>query len=57
MVLTCYPDELAAQTHLSELEAAEAEFASQHHQQRAGAGGGGPVVAASQEAGGMLQLD
>ena len=57
MVLTCYPDELAAQTHLSELAAAEANFTSRQQQQRAAAGGSGPVAVASQESSGMLQLD
>ncbi|KAG7286337.1 hypothetical protein NEMBOFW57_008646 [Staphylotrichum longicolle] len=36
MVLTCYPEELAAQMHLSDLGAAEANFATQQqHQQQA----------------------
>ena len=55
MVLTCYPDELAAQMHLSDLEAVEASFRSQQQQQQATSGT--PLAASSQESSGMLQLD
>jgi beta-1,4-N-acetylglucosaminyltransferase len=55
MVLTCYPDELAAQMHLSDLEAVDADFISQQRQQQVV--GGTVAAASSQESNGMLQLD
>jgi beta-1,4-N-acetylglucosaminyltransferase len=55
MVLTCYPEELAAQMHLSDLGAAEANFAAQ--QQQPAVSGNDPAPVSNQENNGMLQLD
>ncbi|KAK4150715.1 glycosyltransferase [Chaetomidium leptoderma] len=58
MVLTCYPDQLAAQTHLSNLGMAEADFANEQQQLPVAGNGNGPALAVNnQENNGMLQLD
>ncbi|KAK4239925.1 glycosyltransferase [Achaetomium macrosporum] len=57
MVLTCYPEELAAQVHLADLRMAEVEFAHQQQQQQA-LNGNGPTVATSDQGNNSLpQLD
>lgn len=57
MVLTCYPEELAAQMHLSDLGAAEANFATQQQHQQQAVRGSSPATVSNQENNGMLQLD
>jgi beta-1,4-N-acetylglucosaminyltransferase len=64
MVLTCYPDELAAQMHVTDLGLVEAEFAAKQQQQPYQQQGQ-PIVSGNvpatginnQEDNGMLQLD
>jgi beta-1,4-N-acetylglucosaminyltransferase len=61
MVLTCYPDELAAQMRVADLGRAEAEFAAEQQQQSVGVSGSNVPAAAApvnrQADSSMLQLD
>ncbi|KAK3305344.1 glycosyltransferase family 1 protein [Chaetomium strumarium] len=60
MVLTCYPEELAAQMHLADLRSASVEFAheQQQQQQQQMVNGNSPTVATSNQGDNVLpQLD
>ncbi|KAL2171573.1 hypothetical protein VTG60DRAFT_2406 [Thermothelomyces hinnuleus] len=57
MVLTCYPDELAAQMHIADLNQAEADFANQRRQQQQQQQQQQQDSTINQENNGLLQLD
>jgi beta-1,4-N-acetylglucosaminyltransferase len=58
MVLTCYPEELAAQEHLADLREAEIEFAEELEQQQMVNGNYHPTLATSAQVDNILpQLD